>query len=288
MTNQANSIEPHVTLWLIQLAGKGRASNTLDCYRRDIRDVCIAMTHVNRKVPILADLCVIGQPEVIQIANYWVSVSACDTTIVRRFSALKTFARYLSTEHKMNCTTILSAEYPTAIRKFRPPIEADASEALAMRNSEAGDWITLRSRAVVTLAAASGLTTAEIVGLNQQDFSTVARILSVTKSRLCARIVAISGDAAGAIQDYQAALPFPVAGTAPLFLTNWRTRLSARSLQLAFRKRRQQVGLAETAVPIALRHSLGYNLAWSGASPEIVARALGLSLTSVSRYFRPP
>ena len=59
-------------------------------------------------------------------------------------------------------------------------------------------------------------------------------------------------------------------------------------LQIAFRRRRQQVGLAETAVPTALRHSLGYTLARSGASPEIVARALGLSLTSVSRYFRPP
>lgn len=288
MANQPTSLEPYVALWLTHLAAKGRSSNTLDCYRRDIRDVHIAMTHVSRKVPFIADLCVIGQREVMEISTYWLSVSACDTTVIRRFSALKTFARYLSTEHKMNCTTILSAEYPTAIRKFRPPIEADASEALAMPDNEAGDWLTLRSRAVVTLAAASGLTTAEIVALNQRDYSAAARLLSVTRSRLCPRLVAISEGAAGAIQAYQGALPFPVSGSDPLFLTNWRTRLSARSLQIAFRRRRQQVGLAETAVPTALRHSLGYKLAWSGASPEIVARALGLSVTSVSRYFRPP
>jgi integrase/recombinase XerC len=280
--------EPHFSMWLVYLAGSGRSSSTLDCYRRDIRDVFVAMTHVNSQTPLLTDLCAIGQREIDEISTYWSSVKAYDTTIVRRFSALKSFARYLSTEHRMNCATILSAEYPSAIRKLRPPIEPDAAEALTVANDEAGDWIALRSRAVVNLAASSGLTTAEIVGLNQQDFSALARIMSVTQSRLCPRIVAISGEAAGAIQAYQEAIPFPTGSSEPLFLTNRGTRLSARSLQIAFRRRRQQVGLAETAVPTALRHSLGYRLAWSGASPEIVARALGLSLTSVSRYFRPP
>jgi integrase/recombinase XerC len=288
MAKQTNVFEPILSLWIVHLAAKGRSANTLDCYHRDICDVFVAMKQIISRAPVLVDLCAIGQTEIDRITSHWSSAKASDTTIVRRFSALKSFARYLSTEHKMNCATVLSAVYPSAIRMFRPPIDPDSAEALTISNEEAGDWIALRSRAVVHLAAASGLTTAEIVDLNQQDFSPMARILSVTRSHLRPRLVAISSEAAGAIQIYQEALPFPIAGSDPLFLTTWGTRLSVRSLQIAFRRRRQQVGLAETAVPTALRHSLGYTLARSGASPEIVARALGLSLTSVSRYFRPP
>jgi integrase/recombinase XerC len=287
MTVHNEIIEPQLSRWTVHLAAKGRSSNTVDCYRRDVRDVFAALIHIRSTTPLLADLSSVGQKEIDELTSYWSSAGASDTTIVRRFSALKSFARYLSTAHQINCATILSAQYPRALRKFRPAIEGDASAALTV-DDESSDWIAQRNKAAVLLLACSGLTTAEIVGLNQQDFVPERRLINVTRSRLRARVVAISNEAASAIKSYQEAFPFPATATDPLFVTNWQTRLSARSLQVAFRRRRRLVGLSETAVPTALRHSLGYNLAWSGATPEVVARALGLSVTSVSRYFRPP
>jgi integrase/recombinase XerC len=145
-------------------------------------------------------------------------------------------------------------------------------------------WTHIRDWATVHVAAASGLTTAELVGLNQSDFKPKLSSVLVRSSRLKDRPAAISQEAADWLSRYLGAVPFDLGLDDPLFVTSRRTRVGARSLQLAFRRFRNLAGVPQTAVLSSLRNAIGLNLARSGTSPEVLAAALGISVASAWRF----
>jgi integrase/recombinase XerC len=142
----------------------------------------------------------------------------------------------------------------------------------------------MRDCAAVHVAASSGLTTAELVGLNQGDFKPKLAAVVVRGSHLEGRPAALSHGAVQHLTRYLEEVPFDLAPCDPLFVTARHTRISARSLQLAFRRFRNLAGVSRPAVLSSLRNAIGADLARSGASPEVLAAALGISVASAWRF----
>jgi integrase/recombinase XerC len=263
------------------LKDAGASASTIDCYSRDMRDFAAALGSDE----ILA-IARIDQSAVDGIAGNWAANGAAQSSIFRRFSALRSFARFLSLERSYDCSKLLSCRFPPCGRVRRAAVGDDVIEImLAAPTGDCGEpWTHARDHAALRLAASSGLTTAELVALNRGDYNPRLSTVRVSGSHLNGRPGIVSLDAKEWLERYLQSQPFELPPSAPLFVTTRGTRFSARSLQLACRRLRQATGCPD-AVPTSLRNALAANLVRSGAAPEVVAKALGIGVAAAWRYF---
>jgi integrase/recombinase XerC len=254
----------------------------MDCYSRDMRDLAAALG----SDAVLA-ITRIDQAVVDGIAGTWATTGAAQSTIFRRFSALRSFARFLSLERSYDCSKLLSCRFPPCGRVRRVAVGDEVIEImLSVSTGDCDDsWTHARDHAALRLAASSGLTTAELVALDRGDYNLRLSTVLVTGSHLNGRPGIVSRDAKEWLVRYLRALPFELPPSAPLFVTTRRTRFSARSLQLACRRLRQATGVCRDAVPTSLRNALAANLVRSGAAPEVVAKTLGIGVAAAWRFF---
>jgi integrase/recombinase XerC len=270
-----------VDAWIAALSIAGRSLSTLDCYRRDVRQFREALVGIFGQAAIF-DLEQIGQEEIDLVAITWQTEGASGQTVSRRFSAIKGFAAHLSLTANANCSRFLASTFPTATSGRAPAAEIEDVRALVA--SEDDSWIDLRNSAAFSTMAC-GLTTSETTGLNMTDVDIRRGVAVVRHTTLQPRPVPLSVDASGPIVRYLKAIPLLPEGDQPLFQTTRGTRLSARSLQAAFRMRRRVLGLSEAIVPSSLRHAAGRERAERWRSPAAVGRLLGIDAINTRRYF---
>lgn len=273
---------PESASWLDSLRDAGASASTIECYARDIRDVAAAL-----ETEAVAAIARIDQAAIERITEFWTDSGAAQSTIFRRFSSLRSFARFLSLDRSYDCSTLLSCRFPPCGRVRREAVGDEAIETmLSSSTSDCEDsWTRIRDCAVVHLAASSGLTTAELVALNRRDYNARLATVLVSGSHLHGRPAIVSRVAAHWLQRYLDEAPFDLAPEDPLFVSTHRTRLGARSLQQAFRRLRESSGVSGDAVLSSLRNALAANLVRSGATPEVLAKALGIGVASAYRHF---
>ena len=243
---------PESAIWLASLTQTGASASTIDCYARDLRDIAAAVGGDG-----VAEITRIDQPGIDRISTIWTTGGTAVSTVYRRFSCLRSFARFLSREHTYDCSNLLSSRFPPCGRVRRDPIAKESIEMILSSSAPDCDdaWTRMRDCAAVHVAAASGLTTAELVGLNQIDFQPKLSVVVVRRSRLNDRPAAISKEAAYWLSRYLGAVPFDLGPDDPLFVTTRRSRLGARSLQLGFRRFRNLAGVSQPAVLSSLRNA---------------------------------
>jgi len=279
MRKRTNALPPAEDLWLASLKAAGRSDSTLDCYARDIRDLVSASGVVEAR-----QLSTLDQCKIDAIAAVWRQEGALEATIVRRFSALRGFATYLARECSMDLSALLSADFPTAPKRKRPPVKENEIDLLVAEAPREG-WRDLRDSVMFSIQSGSGLTPVETVKLNVGDVDLAHRLVRIVDTHLTPRIVGLSDRSQDLIGEYLGALPFSLAETEPLFVTSRRARLNVRSAQVSFRRRRMRLGVSEEATLMGLRHASAARLANNGGSPDLLASALGVLRSTVVRYF---
>jgi integrase/recombinase XerC len=284
MKSPCPAFAPESNSWLASLKLDCKSSGTLDCYERDLRDTGDALGRLIGRRPVTGDLAAVNQEAMDKLAEFWLAEPVGVPTVLRRFAALRGFARHLSTKAGLDCSRLLSAVLPTMVRGPRKTLE-DRDVAAISQASVGTDisWLVLRNSAMFAVQASAAVTTAELVALNIDDLCSGS--LTVTNSRLLPRPAALTGDAASAVSSYLDAIPFTVARDSPLFVNCRGGRLTARSVQVCFRHRRRELGIRAHAGPMALRHSVGYRLANDGHSLTTLADALGVRPSTAARYF---
>jgi integrase/recombinase XerC len=270
--------------WLERLRRAGASNSTLDCYRRDLGAVASHMAMVSGRRPVIADLALFAQPEADAITARWLAQGASGATIMRRFAALRGFGRHLIEFEDVASARILTARTPVFTRNDEPAIDDDAVAELISPASYADDWFGGRDRAIALTMASGGLTTAETVNLDCRDILSDSGAVAV-RSTVAPRLAAVSHDALAAVADYRQLVPFQLAPADALFVNRLGRRLSVRTVQVSFARRRAAAGLPERATPMGLRHSCARAWADSGKSPQQVAEQLGLGIHAASRYF---
>jgi site-specific recombinase XerD len=269
---------PESTDWLARLRTDGKSTSTLQCYARDLRHVSIAMGSNETSFLVAAD-----QQVVDRIAKCWSTTAASSGTVQQRFSALRGFAKFLLGNKSYDCSRLLSLKYPAVTRIGSPVLRRDDIDLILTPISCAPQWSSLRDLAVLRLQGHNGLTVAETVSLNLRDAN--GDYLRVRATAFRARTIELDADTARLIQRYLRAKPFPSSPDGPLFVNGGGCRLSQRSVQLMFLRRRLECGLQQFDGPSCLRRSLGVQLATEGHPLNSIADLLGISAGSACRLF---
>jgi integrase/recombinase XerC len=277
---RTGSFMPGRLEWLASLQANGKSAITILSYDRDLGDVAAAVGGDCASHNRIAQF---DQAIIDAVAVRWEMAGISRSTVLRRFSALRSFAAYLCA-HGVSCTRVLAARLPHPIRKPRVGLHEDDLDALSAPVSEPRDMIKVRNRSIVVLQAEAGLTTGEIVGLDLADLDLEERTISIVRTHLEPRVLRISPQALAPLSAYVTEFRGDAPGA--LFLSRRDSRLGARSIQLLFRSLCRRSGVREDADPSSIRHAMGFAFVDSGITLPVLADALGLTLGSALRYFR--
>ena len=219
------------------------------------------------------------------------------SSVSRKLSALRTFARYLRREGWIEGDPVALAAAPKREQKVPAHLSVDEMSTLLAVPDSSGP-LGRRDRAILELFYASGLRLSELVGLDVEDVNLSARMVRVMGKGAKERIVPFNDAAKKAVGAWMkdrvtlvnSQLPTSnsqrrTAKGDPLFVNFRGSRLTGRSVQ---RLVARYVGLCSTRFgisPHALRHSFATHLLERGADLRAIQELLGhVQLSTTQRY----
>ena len=206
------------------------------------------------------------------------------SSVSRKLSALRTFARYLRREGLIEGDPVALAAAPKREQKVPAHLSVDEMSTLLLTPDE-GAPLGRRDRAILELFYASGLRLSELVGLDVEDVNLSARMVRVMGKGAKARIVPFNDATNKAIAVWLKDRAALVKGADALFVNFRGSRLTGRSVQ---RLVARYVGVCSTRFgisPHALRHSFATHLLERGADLRAIQELLGhVQLSTTQRY----
>jgi len=275
-------IEEYLTHLAIE---KGRASNTLSAYRRDLRRYVAFLD----ATPVFA-----ASPEQVRAFSQALhNEGLARPSVNRTLTAVRGMHRYLFAE---NITTsdptadIAAARLPKGLPKA-------ISEADVERLIDAVDGtspLAVRDRALLETLYGTGMRISECVGLSLDDVDLDAALIRVTGKGNKQRLVPVGRLAQGALAAW-----FAPAGRTGLVPDTWATRdaqvavflnhrggrLSRQGMWGVIRKYGQRVGIADRLSPHVLRHSCATHMLDHGADIRTVQELLGHASISTTQLY---
>lgn len=205
-----------------------------------------------------------------------------------RFSALRTFYKFLVRQGALSASPIRNLALPKAGRRLPKFLTVNQLEDLLFAplkllpapggaGSVAGETLCRRDVAVLETIYSCGLRISELCGLQAQDLDWREAAVRVRGKGKKERLTPIGQTALKAIETYWSRLPRRPAGTEPVFLANPQKPdpVSPRVLQLRLKKYLAIAGLDPGLTPHKLRHSYATHLLDAGADLRTVQELLG-------------
>lgn len=204
-------------------------------------------------------------------------------TAARALAAWRSFGRFCVRHGVLAEDPSRGIEFPKLARRL-PRALPRHDLAAALDRLAGGDPRTVRDRALLELAYASGLRVSELVGLNLGDVDAVGGLLRVRGKGRRERIVPVGRTALDCLARHAAGRG-PSRPDAPLFRNPRGGRLSARTVQRAVRARLGDAARGLGVTPHALRHSFATHMLDAGADLRAIQELLGhRSLASTEVY----
>lgn len=206
-----------------------------------------------------------------------------------RFSALRTFYRYLARRGIVAASPMKNVLLPKPARRLprfltvgqleallAAPLRGLATEAPA-RGRPVDPVLAQRDVAILETIYSCGLRASELCGLRVADLDPAAGVVRVLGKGKKERRSPIGGPALRAIRAYWDLLAPPPAGDAPVFLSHSQTPrpLHPRDLQRRLKRYLVLAGLDPRLTPHKLRHSYATHLLDAGADLRSVQELLG-------------
>lgn len=204
--------------------------------------------------------------------------SYSDTSMARKLTALRVFARFLVRDErrKDDFTTLLSG--PKLTRRIPGSLTTEELERLVAAPT-GGTPLALRDRAILELFYSSGLRVSELSGLMLQQVDLENGFLRVFGKGSKERVVPVGGRAREALQSYLDAARSHFVKTkktgSQLFLSERGTAISRKMLWVLVKKYAQRAGLEKAVKPHLLRHSFATHLLNGGADLRAIQEMLG-------------
>lgn len=200
------------------------------------------------------------------------------TSVARKLSAVKHFARFMVAEKRLSKDFTELLEGPKLRRSLPGTLTPEEIERLMEapgRHSAQG----LRDRAILELMYSSGLRITELCQLNLQDLDEEDGFVRVTAGKRGKdRLVPVGREALEAVRAYLTAgrpsLVKPGTGSA-LFLSQRGQALSRKTVWYWIREYALLAGIEKPVKPHLLRHSFATHLLSNGADLRAIQEMLG-------------
>lgn len=261
---------------------KGLARNTAESYGSDLVQCAVFLEKQG-----VSDWKTVSGDE----ATAWVhSLSDKDcrtTTLARKLTALRMFARFLVREgvREDDFTELIST--PKRVRTLPDCLTAEE----IVRLLEAPDVRTphgLRDRAFLELFYSSGLRVSELCGLTLQQLDLEHGFVRVYGKGSRERIVPVGSKAVEAVSIYlengRPRLVTPKTGS-DLFLSERGTAISRKTIWHWIKKHARTAGIEKPVKPHLLRHSFATHLLAGGADLRAIQELLGHANISTTQIY---
>ncbi len=256
---------------------RGRASSTIEAYRRDLREWTAHLDTLDRAV---ID---VGEDDIVDWIHALRSGALAASTIKRRVVAVRSLHRYLAEEE------IIAADPGADVTP--PPVERGLPKALTedqiecLLDAVGGDApVARRDRAVLETLYGTGIRISELVGMSLRDLDLHDGYLRVVGKGDKERVVPVLGQANDALAHW-----LELDGRGSMIPRQWRRRddeeavflnqrggrLGRQGTWLLVKAHGAQAGLADVLTPHALRHSCATHLLDHGADIRAVQELLG-------------
>jgi integrase/recombinase XerD len=265
---------------------RGRATNTLDAYRRDLRRYCAWLAE--RGIGLGA----VGEPDVVDFVAELRASGMAPASVKRTTVAVRSLHRFLSEEGMAAVDAGARVETPRVPSSL--PKALTEEECTALIESVVGSAPTeLRDRAVLEVLYGTGVRISELVGLSLSDVDLDGALLRAFGKGAKERIVPIGKMARRALADWfdrgRPALEperWARRGDAEAVFLNARCgRLTRAGAWLVVKKYGDRAGLGDRLTPHVLRHSCATHLLDNGADIRAVQELLGhVSISTTQLY----
>ncbi len=143
----------------------------------------------------------------------------------------------------------------------------------------------IRDRAILELLFSTGMRVSELVRLDISDINFERGEIAVLGKGKKLRVVFISEDAMKWLLKYIKTRNIETESEAPLFLSNKKVRLTARTVERIVNKYAAQTGSSKKISPHTFRHSFATDLLISGADLRSVQSLLGHSSITTTQIY---
>lgn len=284
MSVRTDDLHPEIVRFLRWLAvERGRSRNTVQAYRRDLREFAVFLSSRGAAIESAATddvTAYLGERE---------KAGEVAATRARRLAAVRSFYSFLVEDGRMPSSPA-SAVDGVRVRPGLPkPLTLEEVERL-LDSYVGDDAIGRRDRALVELLYATGARVAEACALDLADVDAESRLVRLTGKGNKERIVPFGGSAARAIGDYlqdggREVLLRRSAGSDALFLGRRGGRLSRQAAWTIIRSGGERAAIGSALSPHSLRHTCATHLLDNGADLRVVQEMLGHASISTTQVY---
>jgi integrase/recombinase XerD len=265
-------------LWLED----GLARNTLDSYRRDLRQFG-RWLQVGHGRTLLE-----GQrADVLAYLAYRFEHKGKASSAARLLSSLKRFYHFALRESWLHSDPTLNVDAPRQARRLPKTLtEADVEALLAAPDTATP--LGLRDRAMLELLYASGLRVSELVSVSVAQLSVDMGVVRTLGKGSKERLVPVGEEALAWIRRYTGqARPALLAGRAAeaLFVTGRAQAMSRQAFWNLIKRYALRAGIATSISPHTLRHAFATHLLNHGADLRVVQMLLGHADISTTQIY---
>ncbi len=205
------------------------------------------------------------------------------TSSARKLAGVRTFFRFLCREGVLDKNPARALQSPRLEKRIPTPL--DEAQVDGLLDVPGDDASAVRARALLELLYATGIRSAELVGLDVGEVDLEARMVRVLGKGSKERIVPFGTRARTALRAWLAARAGLRPKTDAVFINLRGGRLSDRSVRALVGRRVRQVSLTRRCSPHTLRHSFATHLLARGADLRAIQELLGhASLSTTQRY----
>jgi integrase/recombinase XerD len=253
-------------LWLED----GLSRNTLDSYRRDLRQLDEWLERTRG-----LSLCAAQHADLLAYLAHRSKAKASSNA--RLLSSLKRFYRFALREGLVTADPTLNIDAPKRVRPLPKSLtEADVDALLSAPALD--DPLGLRDKAMLEVLYASGLRVSELVGLKSAQLSYDMGVVRILGKGAKERLVPVGEEALAWIRRYtQAARPQLLAGRVSdaLFVTARAQPMTRQAFWQIVKRYAVRAGVSSAISPHTLRHAFATHLLESGYDIRTVQELLG-------------
>ena len=265
-------------LWLED----GLARNTLEAYRRDLRQLAAWLEKQHGK-----GLAAAAHADLLAYLAYKVRGRAKATTTSRQLSSLKRFYRYCLRQRRIKTDPTLRIDSPKLPRGLPKSLTEEDVEAL-LEAPAVEQALGLRDKAMLETLYASGLRVSELVKLKLGQVSHDMGVVRVVGKGSKERLVPLGEEALVWIRRYaKEARPELLGGRASddLFVTARGAAMTRQMFWHLLNRHALKAGLKKSISPHTLRHAFATHLLNHGADLRVVQLLLGHSDISTTQIY---
>jgi integrase/recombinase XerC len=256
-----------VEAWLARLAGERKASShTVDGYRRDLDKLLRWMESQQ-----IADFAALDAHRMRAFVAAQHRGGLAPKSLQRLLSSCRSLFRQLRREGLLEHDPVAGVRGPKVHRKL--PQVLDVDEAASLIETDKGDALSLRDRAMLELFYSSGLRLSELTGLRWIDLDLEAGEVRVLGKGSKTRIVPVGRHALAALRALGEAEGR--APESPVFRGRGGAPISPRTVQARLKTLALSQGFAKHVHPHLLRHTFASHMLESSGDLRAVQELLG-------------